>query len=212
MQRAGKPRLSVKVFYDYICPFCYVGSARLMRLREDFDLQVSWCSFEIHPDTPPEGLPISKLGYAPAQWQRMMENLGKMVREEGLDFADRTFTTNSHKALLLAEASKEEGDEIFYVLHDRLFKAYFSEQQNIGDTKVLKALANQVGLSAKTVERAWNDPRYEEILRKDLNCASQMGINCVPTFIIGNNTIEGAVPAAVLLDAARENRENARLQ
>lgn len=30
----SKPELQVTVFSDYICPFCYIGSVRLDRLRE----------------------------------------------------------------------------------------------------------------------------------------------------------------------------------
>ena len=64
---------------------------------------------EIHPETPAEGRPVSELGYPPDQWARMMENLERMGRAEGIVFSERTFTTNSHKSLLLAEAAKEEG-------------------------------------------------------------------------------------------------------
>ena len=40
---ADRIELRVTVFSDYICPFCYVGNARLDRLREHFDLKVNWC-------------------------------------------------------------------------------------------------------------------------------------------------------------------------
>ncbi len=50
-----------------------------------------------------------ELGYPPEQWARMMENLERMGKAEGIVFSERTFTTNSHKALLLAEAAKKEG-------------------------------------------------------------------------------------------------------
>lgn len=39
---ATKPELRLTVFSDYICPFCYIGDARINRLREDFDLKVNW--------------------------------------------------------------------------------------------------------------------------------------------------------------------------
>ena len=76
-----KPRLSVTVFSDYICPFCYVGDARLDQLRSGYDLDVNWCFFEIHPDNPAEGKPVEELGYPPEQWQRMMANLEQMAMD-----------------------------------------------------------------------------------------------------------------------------------
>ena len=57
----AKPRLSVTVFSDYICPFCYVGDARLDKLRDGYELDVEWCFYEIHPDNPAEGKPVEEL-------------------------------------------------------------------------------------------------------------------------------------------------------
>ena len=55
MGGTGKPTLLATVFSDYICPFCYVGDVRLDRLREYYELKISWCFVEIHPETPAEG-------------------------------------------------------------------------------------------------------------------------------------------------------------
>ena len=82
-----------------------MGERRLARLNEEFDVRVERRFLEIHPETPAEGRPISELGYPPDQWARMMENLERMGKEEGIVFSERTYTTNSHKALLLAEAA-----------------------------------------------------------------------------------------------------------
>lgn len=204
----SKPQLKVTVFSDYICPFCYVGFVRLMRLRAQFDLSVDWRWLEIHPNTPSEGIPLSKLGYSQARWELMMENLNDLAQLEGLNIAERTFTTNSHKALLLAEATKEEGEKTFYDLHAGLFKTFFVEQRNIGDVAVLRALARKVGVSTSTIERAWNEPRLEDALKKYAQTAIHLEIRAVPTFIIGGRTIAGALPTAVLARTATEIIEN----
>lgn len=208
VQGEGKTKLAVTVFSDYICPFCYVGFVRLMKLRAQFDLKVDWRSFEIHPNTSSEGMPISELGYSQTRWELMMENLKELARLEELNIAERTFTTNSHMALLLSEACKEEKEEIFYSLHAGLFESFFVEKRNIGDIEVLRTLARKVGVSTYNIERAWTDPRLEDALRKDAETARQCGIRAVPTFIIGKRTIVGAVPTAVLAHAATEVLEN----
>ena len=132
-----KPALTATVFSDYICPFCYIGHLRLERLREDFDLQVDWRFLEIHPDNPPEGRPVAELGYPAHHWETLMQNLARMAEEEGVALPRREFTTNSRRALKLAEAAKEEGPEVFRRLNARLYEAYFLEQRNIGDPGVL---------------------------------------------------------------------------
>jgi predicted DsbA family dithiol-disulfide isomerase len=199
-----KPKLSVSVFSDYICPFCYIGDRRLARLAEHYDLAVDWRFFEIHPDTPPSGMPVSELGYLPGQWRQMMEHLSRMAGEENIPLAERKFTTNSHKALLLAEAAKGEGADVFHALNEKLFAAFFGEGRNIGDDSVLRSLAEESGVTPDVVERAWTEPAFEETLGANRAVAAQLGITGVPTFLIGNKILVGAVPAERMLEAARE--------
>lgn len=199
----SKPQLAVTVFSDYICPFCYIGSVRLARLRDAYDLRVQWASLEIHPDNPAAGRPVEALGYPPEQWARMMAVLYRMAEEEGVYIKPRTFTTNSHKALLLAEAAKEEDEAIFYRLHDRLFAAYLGEGRNIGDAAVLREFAQESGLSTASVERAWSEPRYEERLHAHRVRAGHLGVTGTPSYLIGNKyLVPGAVPTATLREAA----------
>ena len=197
-----KPRLSVTVFSDYVCPFCYVGDARLDKLRDDYELDVDWCFFEIHPDNPAEGKPVAELGYPPQQWQQMMANLERMASDDGLALAPRTFTTNSHSALLLAEATRSLAPEAFDGLHKRLFEAYFAECRNIGDRDVLREIATECGISGDVVEQAWSKPDYEQRLRDQSWRAAQIGVQGVPAFLFGRYMVAGAVPAETLYRAA----------
>jgi predicted DsbA family dithiol-disulfide isomerase len=199
----AKPRLSVTVFSDYICPFCYVGDARLEKLRGSYALDVDWCFFEIHPDNPAEGKPVEELGYPPEQWKRMMENLQQMAAADGLPLAPRTFTTNSHSALLLAQATRSLAPRAFDRLHARLFEAYFAETQNIGDRDVLRQLARECEIPEDIVEQAWSNPIYEQQLRDQSWRASQMGVQGVPAFLFGRYMVAGAVPAQTLVQAAQ---------
>jgi len=196
------PELLVTVFSDYICPFCYIGDARLNQLRDSYDLKVNWCLLEIHPDTPVQGMPVTDLGYPPAQWQRMMDILRDMAAQDGLPLRDHLFTTNSRKALLLAEAAKEARADIFYALHQALFDAYFVAGENIGDEVVLRHLADQAGMDMAQVEQAWGDPAYEQRLRQYLMAAQELNVAATPTFFIGRQRLDGAVPVEQLSAAA----------
>jgi len=205
VETAQKPVLLATVFSDYICPFCYVGDVRLDRLREHYELKISWCFVEIHPETPAQGMPTSRLGYPQQRWERMMDNLDELAREEGIVFAPRQFTTNSRKALLLAEAAKEEGAGVFYRLHRRLFESFFTEGRNIGDEAVLRELAGETGVSARTVQRAWTEEQYVQRLDLYLAAAQQLGVRATPTIFLGEQQrLDGALPRADFQRAARE--------
>jgi len=199
-----KPHLKVTVFSDYICPFCYVGDARLDALRDEFELEVEWNWFEIHPDNPEEGKPVSELGYDPARWAQMMENLEIMAKQENLPLAKRTFTTNSHKALLLAEAVKSLDSDTFERLHKRLFDAYFRQARNIGAEDVLREIAAECEIPSELVDQAWTSSELEHALNAQNVRSAQLGITGVPAYIIGRYIVPGAVPSDILRQAARE--------
>lgn len=198
----NKPELLVTVYSDFICPFCYIGYSRLARLRDKYDLKVNWRFIEIHPDTPAEGQSVDALGYVPEQWKQMTDSLGRMAKEDGITIGDHRMTTNSHRALLLAEAAKEEGMEVFYALNEKLYEAYFGEGKNIGDRAVLEGIASQSGVSNETVERAWQESKYEEVLDKNLLNAVSLNVTGTPTFFFGERKLTGAVPETALHEAA----------
>jgi len=199
----AKPELKVTVFSDYICPFCYVGDARLNHLRADYDLKVNWCFLEIHPETSPGGEPVASLNYPSETWQRMMTTLREMAEEEHLPLRDHDFTTNSRSALLLAEAAKYIGRDVFYHLHKRLFEAYFSEGQNIGDRDCLRRLALDAGMSEEQIETAWQDTVVASRLQHYMKAAGDLGVKATPTYFIGEQRLDGAVPVEQLVQAAR---------
>ncbi|MFQ5643098.1 MAG: DsbA family protein [Thiogranum sp.] len=199
----SKPELKVTVFSDYICPFCYVGDARLDRLRKDYELKVNWCFLEIHPETSPEGEPVASLDYPSETWQRMMATLGVMAEEENLPLLDHDFTTNSHSALLLAEAAKYIDRDVFYRLHKRLFEAYFAEGRNIGNRDCLRQLALDAGMGVQQIEAAWQDAAVAGRLQHYRKAAGDLGVKATPTYFIGEQRLDGAVPAEMLVQAAR---------
>ena len=199
-----RPRLLATVFSDYICPFCYIGDLRLERLREHFDLKINWCLVEIHPETPPEGRPVAELGYSREHWQALMDNLARLGAEEGIRLRAHDFTANSRKALLLAEAAKEAGADVFYPLHRRLFEAFFTEGLDIGDPDVLTSLATACGVPPEITRRAWADPKYAQALQRNLAAAGHYNVRATPTVLFSEqHRIDGAVPFAQFLETAR---------
>lgn len=199
----SKPELRVTVFSDYICPFCYIGDARLNRLREAYDVKVNWCFLEIHPETSAEGEPVTALEYSDAQWRRMMETLAGMAEEERLPLSDHRFTTNSRSALMLAEAAKAAGAGVFYRLHAAVFEAFFVRGDNIGDRAVLRKLALDAGMSDERITAAWESPEVVDRLRQYALAARELNVRATPTFYIGERRLDGAVPNEEMAAAAR---------
>ena len=47
----------LKVFSDYICPWCYFSTVRIEQLRQDFQIDVEWIAFPPPPRDPCRGAP-----------------------------------------------------------------------------------------------------------------------------------------------------------
>jgi len=192
------------VYSDYICPFCYVGHHRLQRLRDSYDLKINWCFLEIHPETSAAGEPIDSLDYPSEQWQQMMENLKRVAKEENIPLAELSFITNSKDALLLSEAAKHCGREVFYKLHEKLFSAYFVDNKNIGDRDVLNEIAVSCGIDKETIDSAWTDEKYRKRLLENFNSARKHDIQSVPSFVFGDRVLTGVVVESTFREAAQQ--------
>ena len=198
------PELQVTVFSDYICPFCYVGHHRLMRLKDSYDIKINWCLLEIHPENSEQGEPVTSLDYPSEQWDQLVQNLKRVAKEENIPLSELTFTTNSKNALLLAEHCKQLGHDKFYALHEELFSAYFVEQKNIGDKSILREIAAKASIDKATIEAAWGDGPQHQRLLQNYNAARQYEIQSVPSFVFGKRVLKGVVGENVMRDAAAE--------
>jgi predicted DsbA family dithiol-disulfide isomerase len=188
----------VMVFSDFVCPFCYIGLTTLKSLKPEFDLEVQWRGFQIHPEWPSEGMPAETFyrtmdeGRRKAGW-RMIES---MAAEAGIEMRPPSMLANSYLALAAQEFAIEHqrGD----AFEERIFRAYFREQANIGDPAVVRELAGDVGLDAAALDEALAADRYAMRLKNTALVAHQRGVSGVPTFIIGGYPMVGAQSADVL--------------
>ncbi|MGC2494062.1 DsbA family oxidoreductase [Candidatus Binatus sp.] len=184
--------LKVVMFSDYICPFCYVGFETMRRLKPEFDFQLEWRGFQIHPDWPAEGIPADKLREAgdAAARKATWERITAMADAVGFSMKPPAILTNSRAALAATEFARESGrDE---ALEERIYRAYFNDGENIGDASVVARLAGETGLDASEVADAIKSPKYEMRLKNNSLAANQRGVSGVPTFFIGEYPLVGA--------------------
>lgn len=202
----------LEVFSDYTCPWCYIGWARLDealdRVGDEIDVEVEWRPFEIHPDVPPEGMPVEDLPYPPDVWARMQEALRANAEAEGLEVGRRPKVSNTHRALAAGAYAQAEEPERFADFHQALFEAYFAEGRDLGDPEVVDDLASGAGLDVARMGRALESGRYDEAIRRAGLDARRMGISGTPTFVFDRRlAASGAQPVEVLVGAFEQARE-----
>lgn len=184
--------LKIVMFSDYICPFCYIGFETVRRLKPEFNFELEWRGFQIHPDWPAEGIPADHAREAsPSDSRRALwERISAMAEAVGFSMRPPSVLTNSRAALAATEFARESGrDE---ALEERIYRAYFNDGLNIGDPAVVARLGSEAGLDSAEVADAINSPKYEMRLKNNSLAANQRGVSGVPTFFIGEYPLVGA--------------------
>ncbi|MEJ1976307.1 MAG: DsbA family oxidoreductase [Acetobacteraceae bacterium] len=208
-----KARLSIEVVHDLVCPWCYLGTRRLMRTirrRPDLLVELTWRPFLLNPDMPRVGMArsdyvVRKFG-GEDRARRLYSSITEIGRAEGVLFRfDRIRRTpSSVDAHRLVRWAGRFGCADGVV--EALFAAHFADGRDIGEISVLVAVAASCGLAPAAVRamllgEAELDGVHAENLR-----AHRLGINGVPCFVIGGrHAIAGAQEPEVierLLDVA----------
>ena len=82
--------------------------------------------------------------------------------------------------------------------HDALYRAYFVDLRNIGDTEVLLDVAKSVELSLDGAREVLAERIFKEAVDADWEKARRSGITGVPCFVAGGYKAFGAQPYDVL--------------
>jgi predicted DsbA family dithiol-disulfide isomerase len=194
--------VKLDIMSDPICPWCYIGKAHLDRAlaaAPDHPFVIEWHPFQLNPDMPADGMDRrayleGKFGgkegavkaYAPVV--EHAQTAGLKINFEGMQRTPNTL--NAHRLIHWAGI---EGRQTAAV--SALFKAYFVDTRDIGDVEVLSDIADSIEMDASVVARLLStDEDMQNIRDRDAHSRA-MGVNSVPTFIVGGkHAVPGAQP------------------
>lgn len=204
--------ISIDVWSDINCPFCYIGKRHLEMALKQFEgeTEVTWKSFELDPaGHPPKDadnteLLAKKYGRDRKWAEEMNRSMTSMAKAAGLDFhMTKIIPANSFKAHRLLHLAKDEGCQD--QLKEKLLAAKFIEGKDIEDDEVLLNSALELGLQPPDVEEVLKSQKYSEQVRADEQEAAQHGISGVPFFVINRQyALSGAQPVESFLEVLKE--------
>jgi predicted DsbA family dithiol-disulfide isomerase len=183
--------MRVDIWSDVVCPWCYVGKARLEKALASHprgaEAEVVYHAYELDPSYPADQhetnlqLLSRKYGMAPEQARQADGQVAALARAEGLGFdAERpvgnTFDIHRVIRLGLAEGVQRE-------LVGAVNEAYFARARQVFDPAVLSEVAAGAGLDRAAVTRVLDGGGYADDVRQDEAQARQLGISGVPFFV-----------------------------
>ena len=197
--------LQVDIVSDVVCPWCIIGYKQLEKalgmLEQAVDLDLNWHPFELNPQMPPEGQDLrehlaQKYGTSPEQSQAARSRLTELGQSLGFtfDYFDGMRMVNTFRAHQLLHWAGEQGRQTELKLE--LFKAFFTERQNVNDTQVLVEAASRVGLPLEEASAVLEDQRFAEKVREEQGQWLDREVHAVPTFFFnGKYPVPGAQEA-----------------
>ncbi len=210
-------QLRIDVWSDLACPWCYVGKRRLEAALQKAgvtDAEVVWRSFELDPQAP--SIQASTIPYAQrlatkyrcslAQAEQMITRMADTAALDGITMRfDRVQPGNTFDAHRLLHLAQHHG--LQNALKERLFAAYLSDGEALGDHATLLRIATEVGLATDEVASVLASDRFADEVRADEQMAKELSISGVPFFVIaGRLAVSGAQPVEVLVGALEQGR------
>ncbi|NQY58791.1 DsbA family protein [Cognatishimia sp.] len=209
--------IKLDVLSDPICPWCYIGKTHLdkaLAAEEDHPFVIEWHPFQLNPDMPEDGMDRrtyleNKFGGKEGA-VRVYGQIAQHAEDAGIeiDFAaiqKTPNTVNAHRLIHWAGIEGRQNDVV-----DALFLAYFKEGRDIGDIETLADIADHAGMDAAVVTRLLKSDEDKQSIRDRDVHSREMGVNSVPTFIVGSrHAVPGAQPPELWQKVIKELREQA---
>lgn len=179
--------IKIKAYSDYVCPFCFLAKQPLEEAMKGKNVEIEWMPFELRP-YPNETLKPEE-NYLQSTWK---QSVYPMAERMGIDIVLPSVSPQpyTHLAFEGYQFAKEKGKGVEY--NDRMLRAFFQEEQDIGDVDVLTRLAGEIGLDEQAYRNALETRKYKEAHQQALQHAyNEADITAVPTFVIGDTKIAG---------------------
>ena len=192
--------MHIDVWSDLVCPWCYLGKRRLERALSQIawadEVVVRWRAYQLDPaatEQPSDLRTTLEAKYGAGTFDAMIGRITNLGRDEGIDYrfalAQRVNTRRGHR--LVAWTWDDRGAEAQDRVVERLFRAYFSEGENLADAATLARLADDAGVGVPP--DVLGPGVHDDAVRADLDEVVTYGLRGVPAFVVeGRHLISGA--------------------
>lgn len=181
-------------YSDYLCPWCWNVSRRLMKLEREYagQIEIEWRSYLLRP-TEKKGRDLERFRSYTLSWSRPgAEPDSGTFRTWASQESPPSHSVPAHR---VAKAASSVSYPAFVRMHERIMEAYFSENRDVSSMNVLQELWGELALPAERFADAYSVEIEAEIFR-EFEEAREYGATGVPAIrrLDNDAAIVGAHP------------------
>jgi predicted DsbA family dithiol-disulfide isomerase len=173
--------VSIVVYWDYMCPWCYCALRRLEQVEADLgsSVRLRWQPFPLRP------MPDARI--VDDHVVEVFAAAEATLRDLDVRFAPRRYgdplPRSSMAPLAAALAALRQGEEQFRRLHRRLFDVWLLEGADIANPQVVVSAAEDTGIDLAAFVRDMASGDAIRDLRRSYDQACALGVSTVPLAI-----------------------------
>ena len=171
----------------------------LVRLQDELEVCVDWVGYELHPETPPGGVPLSD--YLPDPEERLGYVRAFAASFGIADLVPPARLAKTRRVLAAAEVARDAGK--LDAWRAAAFDAYWRHGRGLESDADLAAIAREAGLDPGAAIEGARDPAALARVDAAGLAARCAGVTGIPTFDLGETRIVGCQRYEVLAEAAR---------
>jgi len=203
--------LTIDVFSDVVCPWCFIGKRRLEKaiaLKPEIPVEIRYQPYFLNDWVPREGISrdeylTTKFG-SPERYEQIAQRVAAAAQAEGLTYnvmalARQPNTLDCHRLILWAAQVGRAPQ-----MKQRLMELYFTEGGDLSDREVLVKAAADCGLDAAQVREMLDSDADVALVSEAAEKAKEAGIEGVPFFIFGGVLAVSGAQAPEYLASAIE--------
>jgi 2-hydroxychromene-2-carboxylate isomerase len=185
--------MKIPFFYDYTCPWAYIGSARVETYFAGqgvaIDFKPVYLKQMKEPMVGPE--PSAERTYGPRKAGYYAALRGNWAECCGVEFGDADKLVRTDTALLLKGALVAQDEQRFRDYHYPAYRARWVDGDDVSEPSVVRRLLQQAGLDADACLEKALSPELDRRLSAVTEEAMALGVFGVPTIVIADRVIWG---------------------
>jgi 2-hydroxychromene-2-carboxylate isomerase len=190
----GDARMKIPFYYDYTCPWAYLGATRVEAYFSDLPVVIDYrpvhlASIREPMEGPkPVGDPQT-LG--PRKRHYQAQDLPNWAEYVGAEFGDRSKLKRVDTALLLKGALVAQEAGCFAGYHYPAYRARWAEGRDVSEPDVVRALLAGAGLDGEAALAQAQSEAMAQRLQQACDEAMLRGVFGVPTIAVGDRLFWG---------------------